>query len=65
MHLHAHADEGTLAHAHQVAVSVVAVLLGHGQVHGQGHTVSKDGQKDDDLKRSGRENSGNTRAMGP
>lgn len=29
---------------HQVAVAVVAVFLGHGQVHSQGHTVCKDGQ---------------------
>lgn len=37
---------------HQVAVGVVAVLLRHGQVHSQCHTVGKDGQKDYDFKRS-------------
>lgn len=36
---------------HQVAVGVVAVFLGHGQVHRQSHAVGKDGQEDDDFKR--------------
>lgn len=37
---------------HQVAVGVVAVFLGHGQVHGKGYTVGKNGQEDYDFKRS-------------
>lgn len=38
---------------HQVAVGVVAVFFGHGQVHSQSHAVGKNGQKDYDLKGSG------------
>lgn len=37
---------------HQVAVGVVAVFLGHGQVHRESYTVGKDGQEDYDFKRS-------------
>lgn len=37
---------------YQVTVGVVAVLLWHGQIHSQGHTVGEDGQKDYDLKGS-------------
>lgn len=37
---------------YQVAVGVVAVFLGHGQVHRKRYTVRKDGQEDDDFKRS-------------
>lgn len=47
---------------HQVAVGVIAVLLRHGQEHSQGHTVGKDGQQDDDLKRSEGERSGKVQA---
>lgn len=36
---------------YQAGVSDVGVILGHGQVDGQGDTVGKDGQKDDDLER--------------
>ena len=39
---------------HQVGVGGVGVVLRERDVDSQGHTVSKDGHQDDDLKRSGR-----------
>lgn len=39
--------------AYQAEVQSVVVVLWHGQVHCQGHTVGKDGEQDDGLEGSG------------
>lgn len=39
--------------AYQAKVQSVVVVLWHGQVHCQGHTVGKDGKQDDGLEGSG------------
>ena len=38
--------------AYQAEVQSVVVILWHGQVHCQGHTVGKDGEQDDGLEGS-------------
>ena len=45
-------EGGRRAESHQAGVGHVGVILRHGLVDGQGNTVGKDGQKDDDLERS-------------
>lgn len=39
--------------SYQAKVQSVVVILGHGKIHCQGHTIGKDGEQDDGLEGSG------------
>ncbi|KAK2086231.1 hypothetical protein P7K49_035656, partial [Saguinus oedipus] len=46
-------EGGWKRQSYQAEVQRVVVIFGHGQVHGQGHTVGKDGEQDDRLEGPG------------